>query len=460
MHSTVLGYLLVVMTIIAWEICRFRHRIVDALTLANLFFLIGYCFTPIALILGWVSAGSYGTYAQGSLQGLEKPLLVFIGFCSLQAGWCMLSAPFRRRYALRIKGRLLENRLTALGLTVFVFALGIFVSGFGGYREALLLGDQIRYGEVQTDWRGGATRFFGVITLLLYYWYVKVQTADAPRENRKAWCIFIVCCVGLLTTVPLVAGRGYVISVIIVCYLISIYLSNRLHVKALLILSIPVGLIAFYGKQVFFALPFLVQLDFREFIITFEKISAARISAGDGWGSGLDAFLKEFAHAPISLTHALSVSGEGIPYTYFRDIIFIMIAFVPQTILMIVFDAPSISLINTQQLEGLDIASIPPGFLAHSVYALGVAGLMVGPFLFGAVGGAVNELLEASARLNRSWIAVLAVFGNLFCSFILNGDIKVFIQSSLTVPIYLAIILCPFLSLVNLRAHSVPKMRE
>ena len=444
-------YILVAIGIVIWEVFRPRRRVIDALAFANLLFLLAYCATPAAMLLQWYDAEQLRLITSGSFGRAMTPWLVGIGFICLQVGWLLGQRYFANRYILSLTSKGLAVRYSLLLLIVFALSLFIFVSRFGGYRGALLMGDNLRYEVLETDWRAAGSRFFPIVTVLLYYWvatYIICRKMASKRSNVALFFI-VVCGMLQLVVIPLFSGRGYVVNVIIGVYLITAFLLKRTRWWLILMVAVPIYFTILYGKQLFYAAPALVLGRTTDFTDAFQELSYSRLSESRLF---MEPFFKECAHAPISMEMALSMAGKEVPYTNFRDFLFGVTAFVPQRVLSKLIDIPpSVSALNTQLIIDKLIASIPPGFLGHCIYARGVYGLIIGCLCLGALGGGINAVLEESLRRDYRWVVAAVLFGQLYGAFVINGDPKVFIQSDLSVPIWLSLLIAPTLRVINIQ---------
>jgi hypothetical protein len=189
-------------------------------------------------------------------------------------------------------------------------------------------------------------------------------------------------------------------------------------------------LLIVFGKQSFYGVASAVRGD--DFHTAFDEMTDMRRSLQAGHAPLYSVF-REYEHATLSLECALANAGERVPLTYFRDFGFALTRVLPQTMTASWFARPdTISLINTRLLLGLDVASLPPGLVAHAVYALGLSGIAAGLFSFGVIAGSINALL---GRLVTGCSALLPIYlqtALIFGGFVSNGDPHVYFYDLLT----------------------------
>lgn len=444
------GYLLIGVLIATWELLRKKEQVLDALSLANGYYFLCYSFTPLANLAGFYDSTVLSTVRVTDLGAPFLAGYLILGWVTLQLGWEYGMRSRLKYYAIEVNGKLSPVGVSVVGILLFLVAFTVYNSAFGGYRAALKLGDSVRYGGVETDWRAGAARAFPIVTIIAYFWLSQIYSSRHEVKTR-AWVIFAIALLAQLALFPLFSGRGYIINLLLGFFLIFAYIDRRIPWARLVLLSVPIYIIILFGKQFFYALPYLVSADLGGFLSAFLELHDARNESGQGI---LDPVFKESSHAIVSLATAIDVAGDAVPYTFFKDFLFIIIVFIPQQVLSLFITLPpSVSLTNSQLLMNLQVASLPPGFIGHCVYAAGAIGTIVGPFIYGAFGAAVSALLDNAARKARGWVCALVIFNQLYGAFIMNGDPKVFAQSDLTIPLWLALFLLP-------GSRIVPKLRH
>lgn len=108
--------------------------------------------------------------------------------------------------------------------------------------------------------------------------------------------------------------------------------------------------------------------------------------------TGNDVIFREFSHPYKSIDAAIRYSDNGYSYTYFKDFFWSTFRILPSRFTSIFLERPEpIHVINTTLLTGVqDSGGIPPGLIASFYYSLGIVGVFIGCFLYGAIGRRIN----------------------------------------------------------------------
>lgn len=438
---TLFGYILIAVLVTVVEVLRKKDTIIDALTMFHLYFLISYAISPIYLIsFGSKLLSNYIIYDIGHM---STPYYILFSYLSFLLGWHLLKTKRVLIRPRRLKDPKILLYLCLLGSGIFILALILFISAFGGLQEALIMGALSRYGCVSIEL--GPTAFakniLPVGSLVFFICYYKLFLERIRRKRRNWIILLIIITIPLVISFIVISSRGYMIGILMSIIIMHIIYYRRIP-KRFLAVALMLGIIiVLFGKQMFFAIPAFVTDGVYGFQSAFYDLQSRRM--GDAPIG--EALFRDSVHAIVSLECALSSAGSELPYTYFNDFIWALVRIVPQKItLMFITHPPAISTINTGLLTSIDVASIPPGLLGHFAYAGGFLGMLIGMSFYGASGALLQKTLLAWFRKSKIVIVYYVPFCIIYGSFVSNGDPNVYIYDAMWPPLSLLII-WPFL---------------
>ena len=413
-----------------YELMRRRQLPYDGLLVLNISWIITFSVTPIVLLNVKEAEDFSENLLRYQFGSVWPPVVILMGYTALVAGWVLGDSRWAGAGTpLRVDEKWVVL-LCQLGLMVFLLAFGIYVSGYGGLRQALLLGDSIRYGTGELRGTDIAVRFLPAGSLVLYYSFFRAFVRPDAR-SRVFYLIGLgIALAGMIVLLPIYSGRGYVIALGLTMFLIFASDRRRAHLGLGIVGVGVASVVVLFGKQLFYGLPLLIAGRGREFSDAFGDLNAHRL----GDRNPLMALVKEYQHAPVSLELAMEVAGSELPFTWFRDFPLALMSLLPRRLLDLFMEVPdSISHINTRLQQGLEIASLPPGLPGHFFMCAGWLGVIGGMFAYGLVGGAVHKRLLKNCGAAPGTIVFFVLFSLLYGQFISNGDPKVYVHSDLFV---------------------------
>lgn len=413
-----------------YEVMRRRQMPYDGLLVLNLSWIITFSVTPIVLLNAKGADDFSANLLRYQFGGVWPPVAIIVGYIALVAGWLIGESRWvGGGTPLRVdEGGVVL--LCQLGLMVFLVAFGVYVSGYGGLGQALLLGDSIRYGTGELRGTDIAVRFLPAGSLVLYYSFYRAFVRPDPKSRAFYLTAFGIALAGMLVLLPIYSGRGYVISLGLTMFLIFASDRRKAHLGLGIIgLGIAAAVVLF-GKQLFYGLPLLIAGREKEFSDAFGELNAHRL----GDRNPLLALVKEYQHAPVTLELAMEIAGSELPFTWFRDFPLALVSLLPRRLLDVFMEVPdSISHINTRLQQGLEVASLPPGLPGHLFMCAGWLGVISGMFAYGLAGGAVHKRLLRNCGAAPGTIVFFVLFSLLYGQFVSNGDPKVYVHSDLFV---------------------------
>jgi hypothetical protein len=421
------AFLLLGFSIVAFEVTRKKQLKFDFLTFANLFFFISYVITPLYFEY-------YSEYALFELTNLTEILLLcWLGYLFFILGWQVLkegNIQLKSHYSIehyKVKSLLIViSLLTILGLVT----ASLYIYGAGGIVNALSSGALMRYGyeDVEVSQFSFLLQFLGILPVAVLFTFAMMLTHEfnfAQIRIRSLYCLALL--VFLLLTI-ITASRGSVVELLILHVFVYAFF-GKIKVVPLVIVSATVFLFISFGKEMFFSIALALRGE--DLAQTFSELGAVRSSTADNLPLFFRLF-KEFHHPTYSLDIAYSAAGQAVNYTYFLDFPASLIRVIPQRLSLLFIEKPvTISLINSQLLHDLDIATTPPGLIAHFFYASGTFGVCLGMFIFGLAGRWASIVLTRVVYQNKSFYAFYIIFAFMYGSFITNGDPHVYFYSLL-----------------------------
>jgi hypothetical protein len=188
-----------------------------------------------------------------------------------------------------------------------------------------------------------------------------------------------------------------------------------------------------FGKPLLFGISSAARGD--GFMPAFSELLDVRMSEASG--DSIHFVSRDFVHPLHSLSFALATRVGGMEHTFFNDFPKSMIRLIPQRLRGEgKDDAPdTISRLNTRTVLGFDVASYPPGIVAHCYYAMGWSGVLLGMFVFGAIGRMTDAWLVSWSSADPRASGLYAVIAVSYGAFVTNGDPHVFFYEFLAIGI-------------------------
>ncbi len=461
----ILLYLSLFCLIVINELVRKKRTYFDALFFVNVWFALSYAIIPIFLIL-YPDTASVGTRIYPMFENLAiTPWLAYLGYGALIAGWHIAG---ERVYLVpsRVLGIVWsrERIILIVGLLVSLLSFWLYAQSYGGIMSALQFGSALRYSRgVKEEIDIGRTvvfmRLVVLSTYIGYYVFVRLLLHAQPRRFYQA-ILFCAFCIRMMM-MPITSGRGAVIFYIAGYYIIYTIVTKKYHVVRLAMISIGTLLFIGYGKQLFGALPLLINGDVAGFIDEFSQRSSSRLAEGF---SITGILMQEGGHVIISLEQAVLQAGRSYhDYSYFREYIDIIFHVVPRRLIGIMFTAPvTLSEINTEMLTGSEYGGIPPGVIASFMYCASYTGIVIGMTVYGFITRIINNMAFVwSCQYPPSLafsIPVMMAHG----AYLINGDPKVSAISNFI--LYFTIAILMHIALKSeargLRHHPLARMNQ
>jgi hypothetical protein len=218
------------------------------------------------------------------------------------------------------------------GAIFFVSILILFSLSFGGIGSALILGAQLRSGLVDIDL--GPTAFLknglplGVLVIQICFYKLFLEK---HRDNRWSWVmILLIVLLGEIVVMLVLAGRGYMVNLLVSVYLMQMFYFNKINLRVTTIITVFIIIFVIYGKQLFAAIPFLFSHSATDYWYVFDSLGERRFANL----LFFDSIFKETAPSFLALETALDLAGTVVPYTYFRDFAWCFIRIVPQKLFL------------------------------------------------------------------------------------------------------------------------------
>lgn len=419
-----LGHLTICVVVILYDMFRKKKLPFDALRFFNIFFFVAYGLTPIILI------------SDPKIIKKVIPQIAFVPKWDDTLPWLILISyiifvwVYRSRFSHLLGNSInwwLPNDQTLLnvcriGFGLFCLSAFLYVEDYGGYLAALRLGDAIRYNNVEPGQFAIFKRFIPLGVITLYFTFSKGYLVKGTYR-RKFRLLFFLCLSVFLMISPIYAGRGYVIGLFVILYLMTVIYNRKLYFWRMIYVGIIVLIIGFFGKQFFYALPKLIEGDYNGFRNLFTTLSTSRL--GGGFVGNI---AKEYANAGLTANASISLAGTKLKYLFFQDVPLAIISLVPEKLLGINLNIPnSVSVVNTMVFFNLEVSSFPPGYIGFCIYSWGIPGMFIGMIIYGVVGGVLEASLLKAYSKQREFLLFLTMYTFTYGSFVANGDIKVYL---------------------------------
>lgn len=290
---------------------------------------------------------------------------------------------------------------------IFVLSVLAYSSAHGGLLGALRDAQLQRSGYGSYSALDFFKRFFYLgIPISCYYAYL---FKNSKTTNNL---LFLVVSFGLtFLSFTLLAGRT---NIIILLFLIAFIFADGKSMINIILILIPMYFIIQFADDFFGSLQNINSLS--------EAVTANTTKENN---KNIFNFFEEFAYAINSLSCVLD-NLEQVQLSYFKDPVFSFIDLLPSFI----YTSPpyyTSAYTNTFFLTGIMDSNIPPGIIAYSYYAFGMAGIVIGPLLFGLMG---NFIIRISRALNEKGLGFYKSYiWFAWFAFAQSGEPRVFLNA-------------------------------
>ncbi len=424
---TLLIFIALLVYVVAWEFCRTKEYPFDVMSFINVTFAATYVMTPIIFITLPDIAGNYDFVRTNRVDPTTVLVLALVAHLSIQCGWL---AARRRVNILWPKGRnpFSDRRtrmLSCVGLGISGVAFFIYISAFGGLVPAVALGALRRYNpEVREAMELGASataiHFVDIANIIGLYAFYRVFLKKDSRHRRFYLVAFLGAFVlGVLGAV-VVASRGALLMLVFSFYFVAAISEKRfyaLRLTVLILLGLTFGLV---GKAMYadMSAALLEDESDREYFSGGVETVGYRILAR---------VAKEGAHGVISIGPGLAASGG---YTWMSQFVDWPLNLVPTKLIGGGFRKPVRIYETNSNLLGVPGQGVPPGLIASFLYGAGVAGMVVGMFLYGFVGRVFQHSISKWLSTYPGSVALIVPLMLPYGLFVGSGDPSVFIKSA------------------------------
>jgi hypothetical protein len=395
----------------------------DFLTLIGAVFAIGYVIAPIC-ILSEVD-GIFFSALQGRADTSDS-VVALVAVSATVAYWGLIWGYARAGMA---KSEAYEDSpsdigspfvrawtcLSVLGLVAGSAAYLAYADIYGGVVSLLLSAAMIRAGEIDAPSKWVFVVHMTPLALPAVWWCYWKSRLSARVPEKVLWALS--CAALLVWAVVMQAGTAgrSIIILVLASVLLAPYVRRGVWPSMGMAAVLALGLFGFVvvGKELFGALSWGTELG----------------DAGAWRDRALASFVKEFTHLYLGVQNALDAVPDRVSPRWATDLL-VGIQWLLPTGLFGHERSPTIAFWNTELLTGSFESEIPPGLVGYSYYALLIPGLIVVPFTYGVVCGALeNALLRAWSRDARI-ASFYIVVGLAFAYGVMNADPRVLLVSN------------------------------
>jgi len=325
------------------------RRRVDFFLFFSVFFLVVYVLAPLHLLVGgsdFLFPSYLYAYTQYGAGSLLSALVIIVGYFSVVSGYYSKLA---RTTASKIRFELSWKTshillIACLLLCLSFISIVIYALQYGGLERAIRLAILIRGGQ----WtKSGSYVFmkhfmgFSCVSLFLIF-TAALKEGWRHRFALKA-TLGLLSCLGVILTVLLTAGRGFIISLFLILYLTAVLYKRRLY------------------------LPFLLLIGAFAFIF---------ILVGKPFFHSLQRLWREFMHPYISLEAAFATTGGFTPRV-FSDWIYALLYLIPERLIPLQYPE-TIAYLNTELVISVRESIVLPGLLAFLWCSAFLPGIILG----------------------------------------------------------------------------------
>lgn len=425
-------YVFLGIQIIVVEFSRKKNKKFDFFSGANFFFLLAYVITPIY----------YGIWSQYNLYIYidNSDQILFYSIFAYQLLWIGWSFGTYLKPSKSISQTNINwVKFTINWFWVILILFSIIIIEKGGISKAIGAGAISRYNfeELETGTFAFLSRIVALSPFLtaVFFFYLIKQDLNYDKTKIK-WYYFSSLIISILLTF-ISASRGGLARIFVLQFLIFILVKRKIKITNMLAISFALLIVIAYGKHFFYAVSsfFFYGNSFTE---SFNYMEEIRGTEEEGY---LEVIFSEFAHPIKSLNVAIEYNNSMHTFTYFRDFFWSVLRIFPQRITSFFVSRPeTVTTINTHLLTNNMSTSIPPGIIGTFFYSFGGFGIAIGMFLYGLVGGLVNNNLIFNENKNKAFVVPFVFFTFFYGFFIVNGDPNVYIYYILMPIVYLIIL--------------------
>jgi len=408
-------------SIIIFELRRKKELIIDALTIFNFYFILLYTLAPLYFLL--IDTEHINHWFISGFNLLRISFYVLLSYISFIVGWQMMRSKEPMVKPRRLKNTNAFVNICLLGAIIYGMSFFLFIQSFGGLKDALMLGVQLRYGlaNVELGMTAMAMRFLPIGILLLLVCYITIFL-EHEQLNRTLWfMIMAFVAISFVLSSLIYAGRGNIIYALLYIYISHAIYCKKINKFGVVLFIVIFPLIIFYGKQSLYSFSVGLESSVTDAISAFHYLHDIRLTHTNT--TILTSIFHEAFHGIHSIEVSATEAGKSVPHTFFSDYFWCLLRIIPQKVVM-TFTAPppTISTINTYLLTNNFIASSPPGIIASFIYAAGIPGVMFGMMIYGSIGSIIERTIYEWYCSSKVALAFYVTFSFIYGGYVINGD--------------------------------------
>jgi len=420
-------FLILVITIIIFEITRRKFYYFDTIFFFNVWFTLAFILAPFLIINFGSDFAHRSFYVKPEVGYLAPTITIGIFYFSVLIG-TKINIGFSGKINIRSKKYPLKYYYK---LAFILFAIGILstiilISRYGGITFFIENVNTIRNGKVE---RNTGAAFIGLFSIYVSYSYYLILSIFLIYKKKKVKLkklpvILIFLFVITIGVASIRGSREGLLEIFLISYLITVFITKKYYLRYI-VLGIPLFVFfILYGKEFFSSYSF----DMSETFKTIRYVA----SQNDALQSFKN-FTHNFAHPFMSLNQAINITGTTIDLRFFLDIPYSFIFYLQ----LFGYDAPdTITYINTFYAIGRFESNIPPGIIALLWYNLKIFGVFIGGITFGYLLRLTNDLFKQLTQDNRPLsILVYILSASTLGHFIFVGDLRVSIIQNFSMAI-------------------------
>ncbi len=424
------AYLILIIFIIAIQICRPKTGRLDFLTFFNVFFLMLYPIPGFFLVTATGKANlemSFSGTQYLNLDNFQTPLAIFMSYLLIVAGFYASPAVhYGNRIALHPKG---QRRLIGFALALlFISILGIYVysAQYGGVASTVAHITEIRAGVK----KGGNLVFFKQFmpySFFASFLFGSMVLQDKLKENKLfLYSVFVISVIASVLGVTITGTRSPFLFYAFIFYAAYSIKKKTFFSWSTVILSGFSFVLILYGKELFWSIG-----AFQDGIGVMQERFVEAVQTQREIGSGFEfyRFLRNFVYPVHSLDAAFNAKYD---LRLFLDWIYGIMQWIPERLTGI--EKPlTVGQYNTYHITGYLTGrptgvpyGIPPGMLAFGIYSLSWPGLILVGFLYGWVGRFLQTVLNNHITSIYWMIFIYPLIAVMWLDFLAAGDPRIF----------------------------------
>ncbi|HHF2884601.1 TPA: O-antigen polymerase [Vibrio diabolicus] len=403
----------------------------DGLSVINISFSIIYGLTSFLITIDVLGVNTNNN----QLDHFNFPSIYSLSLILISYVSCVVSYNYISFNNIKIPSHLTNERIDSIifkssfiSLILSFICVFAYSSQYGGITNAIKMAGIIRSGYGDDHLVGsGNTLFLKYLLPLCIYFGLSSFYFILKSKSRSylKWVIFILITLYCAFCFLLMSGRGRI--VLYLCQLIILYFylksdGKKLSIKLIFILIIGLSLSLFvvnYGKS------FFNQLS------NDSGISVSNVKNEND--SNLLSFSEYYVHRVASID--VSIFTPNQKYTYFYDLIYSPMYFIPERITGIK-KPESISFVNTLNYIGIKDSIVPPGIVAYGYLSLGVLGVvLISIFVAGFLKLITVLFYNKENALIVVYVPAISYLGN----YLFASDPRVTINATVHLVIFLLI---------------------